>query len=196
MTALGVKAQWLLRVGLRHLPNPAHRILTSRLSGVFQRSESSRLAQSQVRQLAADKYGFLLGLAIGLSFMQAGYAWGQYREYWWRFFMENRTAIFDAPANNKPTKRIALTYVLAVLARYSYITVALLVAVIAMYAMDAYPATWRTIRFPWDLLIACAIGAVSSAVLTNRLMEWGEAKSKQLTDFSYVFETEPEQQSD
>lgn len=143
-----------------------------------------------------SSYGFFFGLAIGLSFVQAGYAWGQYREHWWRFFMENRTAIFNSPEKNHPTKKIALTYLLATFARYSYSTVALLVAVVAMYVIDAYPATWGTIRFPWDLLIACVIGAIFSAVLTNRLMKWGGAKSKQLTDFSYVFETEPERQPD
>ncbi len=106
--------------------------------------------------------------------------------------MENRNAIFDSPSNNHPTKKNALTYVIAVLASYSFTTVALFIAVIAMYAMDAYPDTWRFIKFPWDLLIACVSGALFSMVLTNRLMKWGETKSKQLTDFSYVFETEPE----
>ena len=110
--------------------------------------------------------------------------------------MENRTAISNSPNENHPTKKIALTYVLAVFARNSFTTVALSVAVIAMYAMDAYPATWQTISFPWDLAIACVIGAIFSAVLTNRLMDWGKEKSKKLIDFSYVFETEPERQPD
>jgi hypothetical protein len=141
-------------------------------------------------------YGFFLGLAIGLSLMQAGYAWGQYQAHWWRFFIENRNAIFESPSNNKPTKKNALNYVIAILAAYSYTTVALFIAVILMYAMDAYPATLGMIKFPWDLLIACLGGAMFSMVLTNRLIKWGEKKSKQLTDFSYVFETEPERQSD
>jgi hypothetical protein len=145
--------------------------------------------------LQEGNYGFLLGFAIGLSFMQAGYAWGQYREHWWRFFMQNRTAIFNSKSCNHPTKKIAWTYVLAVFAKSSFAPVGLFVALIAMYALDILDAS-RTILFPLDLLIACVMGAITSAVLTNRLSKWGEAKATQLTDFSYVFESEPEQQSD
>jgi len=57
-------------------------------------------------ELEEGNYGFLLGFAIGLSFMQAGYIWGQYRERWWRFFMENRTAIFNSASGNHPTKKL------------------------------------------------------------------------------------------
>jgi hypothetical protein len=141
-------------------------------------------------------YGFFLGLAIGLSLMQAGYAWGQYQAHWWRFFIQNRNAIFSSPSNNHPTKKNAFNYVIAVLATYSFTAVALFITVILMFGMDASPAIWKAIKFPWDLLIACVGGAIFSMVLTKRIVKWGETKSKQLTDFSYVFETEPERQSD
>lgn len=138
-----------------------------------------------------DNYGFSLGLAIGLSFMQAGYAWGQYFDHWHRFFMENRTAIWKSSVKNQPTKKIALTYVLAVGAKSGYTPIAFLVAIIALYPISEYTA----IPFPFTLMIACLVGGVVSALLTNKLARWGEAKSKQLTDFSYVFESEPERQT-
>jgi len=141
-------------------------------------------------ELEEGNYGFLLGFAIGLSFMQAGYKWGQYRERWWRFFMENRTAIFNSASGNHPTKKIALTYLLAVFAKSAFIPIALIVAMIAMYALDA---TLRTIAFPLALAISCVTGGITSAVLTSKLSKWGERKVNQLTDFSHVFESEPEQ---
>jgi hypothetical protein len=145
--------------------------------------------------LEAGNYGFLLGLAVGLSFMQVGYAWGQYREHWWRFFIENRTAIFDAPTKNKPTKKIALTYVFATVAKCSFSPVFLLVTGVAAYALEAYLDVWRGVPFPFDLLIACMIGGAVSVMLTSRIVRWGKEKTTQLTDFSYVLESEPVRQT-
>jgi hypothetical protein len=40
------------------------------------------------KDLESGSLSFVLGLAIGISFLQAGFAWGRYHEHWWRFFIE------------------------------------------------------------------------------------------------------------
>ena len=136
----------------------------------------------------------LLGFTIGLTFMQAGFVWGQYKKQWERFFIENRKVILDAPSDNKPTKTTALTYLLAVVAKNSYTPVYVLLALSVGYIAFKYVLD---LRDGLSLLIGlCATSGIAywiTNMLTHRLILWGEARSRALTDFSYVFDYEVEQ---
>jgi hypothetical protein len=133
---------------------------------------------------------FLLGLAVGLSFLQVGYAWGKYHDHWWRFFIENRSSIFNSSADNHPTKKKALLYVVATFAKRAYTPIAILSAIAIFYANDRYIGI--EINFIFELLAVCFLGALSSYFMTKQIERWGEETTKRLTDFSYVFDSEPE----
>lgn len=135
-------------------------------------------------------FGFAFGLAVGFSFLQLGYIWGQYHDHWWRFFMENRNAIFTNARNNKPTKRKALTYLIALLAKRIYTPTAITMTMINLYFLDHY----FKLEMNWvvEILTSCTLGAITAFFTVRKLQKWGEETARSLSDFSYVLETEPE----
>jgi hypothetical protein len=125
--------------------------------------------------------------------MQAGFVWGQYTKQWERFFFENRKAILDAPSDNKPTKTTALAYIFAVVAKNSYTPLYLLLSLSVGYVAFKYVLDLRDgLSLVIGLLATSAIAYWITNALTHRLILWGEARSRTLTDFSYVFDYEVE----
>jgi len=132
-----------------------------------------------------SSFAFCLGLAVGLSLMQFGFIWGQYRDLWFRFFMENRDVIFK---HGYDSKRRVFTYLVAfAAAKILYWALALGMAFPLLMFSDLFPRHWGFGFSLIYLLIVFSASAFTARFLSRRGEAWGKAKLNQLTDYSYVF---------
>lgn len=136
-------------------------------------------------------FAFFFGLAVGLSFMQIGFNWGQYQSLWIRFFLQNRDTIFEHGYNSE--RRSLIFLVALVASKMLRVIFAFILLFTQLALLDfLFPRSWGFGFLILELLVVTAISGFAAQAFSRRVSAWGDAKLNELSDYSYVFDADQE----